>query len=336
MSVIRSCANVNFYTPNGCNPYTGYGRLELGIARELQNAGVRLNVYPDPDVPTLVIGAAENLLSDHVRYTRRYILTQSESTAVSPEWVDLLNWNAEMVFVTNPALVEIYESSGVYRPVVCVGHGVDLRFPVQAHGWDGESRFEWLTYSYGDLRKGAELAIQAFKILYGGSEEHHLTIKSRDGAGVTWIQSLANSNDPQITVVFGQQSEWDWMQLLSSSHCFLFPSRAEGFGMPPREAVLVGVPAIATQWLGMADVHRWGLPIRVESMREAKYDHYTANRRGAEWAEPDLDHLIEQMKFVHQNYETAREMAMHGKWYMHRYNRWKNVVEKIMNHMGCV
>lgn len=322
---------INLYTPNGCNPYTGYGRLELGIARELQRAGVQINVYPEADVPTLVLGAADNLRADHVRHTRRYILTQSESTQVSEAWVDLLNWNAEAVFVTNPDLVEIYESSGVYRPVVCVGHGIDLRIPVQAAGWDGKSRFEWLTYSYGDLRKGAELAIQAFKRLFQGDARHHLTIKARDGAEATWIRALANGGDPQLTVVFGQQSEWDWMKLLSSAHCFLFPSRAEGFGMPPREATLVGVPTIATQWLGMADVNRWGLPIKVKDMRVAQYDIYTANRRGAKWAEPDLDHLMEQMRFVYGNYAVAREMAMHGKWYIRMTNRWDLVVKRIID-----
>lgn len=323
---------INLYTPNGCNPYTGYGRLELGIARELQRAGVRLNVYPDPYAKTLILGFAEWLTAPHVRHTRRYIVTQSESTRVSPEWVDLLNWNAEAVFVTNPDLIDIYEASGVYRPVYCVGHGIDLNVPVQAAGWDGEGRFEWLTYSYGDMRKGAELAVMAFKQLFGGDERHHLTIKARDGYD-SWVHALKRGNDPQITVVLGQQSEHDWMQMLEKAHCFLFPSRAEGFGMPPREATLAGVPTIATQWLGLGDVDKWGLPIKVERMLPAQYDSWKANAKGADWAQPDIEHLKEQMTWVHEHYHEARVIANKGNWYLRMNNTWAGVVEKILKHM---
>lgn len=324
---------INLYTPNGCNSYTGYGKLELGIAREMQRAGVRINVYPDPYAPTLITGFAEWLQAPHVRHTRRWILTQSESTRVSPEWVDLLNRNAEAVFVTNEALPEIYRESGVYRPVIAVGHGVDMHVPATAPGWDGESRFEWLTYSYGDMRKGAEVALMAFKQLFQGDERHHLTIKARDGAG-TWIDAVKLGDDPQVTVVMGQQSEREWMQMIEKSHCFLFPSRAEGFGLPPREATLAGVPTIATQWLGMADVDCWGLPIRVADMWPAQYDSWQANAEGSLWAQPDADHLKEQMMWVYGNYEAARKKAVEGGWYIRSENRWSDVVANILDHIG--
>lgn len=327
-----SLPTLNFYNANGCNPYTGYGKLELGLAKAFQAAGVRLNVYPDPDAPTLVIGRAERLLADHIAHTRRYILTQSESTRVSQRWVDLINWHAELVFVTNPDLVAIYQESGVKRPVVCAPHGIDLRVPVQAAGWDGERRFEWLTYSYGDMRKGAELAMMAFKQLFQDDEQHHLTVKVRDVDG--WIAAAIKGNDPQMTFVTGQQSEREWMELIARSHCFLFPSRAEGFGMPPREATLAGVPTIATKWLGMADVDCWGLPIRMKELRKAVYDFWDANAEGSQWAEPDLEHLKVQMRWVHEHYTDAREKARRGGWYLRANNTWTGMADVILREMA--
>jgi glycosyltransferase involved in cell wall biosynthesis len=323
---------INFYNANGCNPYTGYGKLELSLARALTNAGVRLNVYPDPDAPTLVIGRAERLLADHIAHTRRYILTQSESTRVSQRWVDLINWHAELVFVTNPDLVAIYQESGVKRPVVCARHGIDLRVPVQASGWDGESRFEWLTYTYGDKRKGGELAMMAFKNLFQHDERHHLTVKVRDVDG--WIPAVIKGDDPQLTFVTGQQSEREWMELIARSHCFLFPSRAEGFGMPPREATLAGVPTIATQWLGMADVDCWGLPIKVREMQRSTYGEWDANAEGSLWAEPDMTHLKKQMRWVHEHYAEAREKARRGGWYLREHNNWTGMADIIMLEMA--
>jgi len=319
---------MNFYPTNGLNSWTGYGRLELGVARGLTQHGIDLHIYPKNDAPTLVIGYAGWLEAPAYAHTRRWILTQSESTRVSQKWVDLINWHAEGVLVTNPDLVSIYGKSGVERPVFYAGHGVDLSVPVQADGWDGESRFEWLTYSYGDMRKGGELAIMAFKRMYQDDERHHLTIKARDGAQATWLRGL---KDPQITVVFGQQSEHEWMQLLARSHCFIFPSRAEGFGMPPREATLAGVPTIATDWLGMADVDKWGLPIKVKELRPTQYDFEEANDKNSQWAEPDLDHLESQMEWVYANYNEACEVARRGRWYIRAMNDWRVVAGRIID-----
>lgn len=322
---------INFYPTNAMNSWTGYGRLELGIAGALQRMGVQLNFAPNPNAPTLITGYAGWLQAPHVVNTRRYIVTQSESTQVSQKWVALLNWHAEAVFVTNEALPQIYRDSGVTRPVYCVGHGIELSAPMQSKPWDGESRFEWLTYSYGDMRKGAELAIMAFKRLFHQNPAHHLTVKARNGEESTWLSQL---RDDQVSVIFGQQSEHEWMSLLARSHAFVFPSRAEGFGMPPREATLVGLPTIATEWLGMADVALWGLPIRVKDLRTASYwDAEEANAVGAKWAEPDLDHLQEQMSWVYANYDQARQIAEAGRWYIRERNNWDRVADNIMRYM---
>lgn len=329
MSLIKT--GLNYYATNACNSYTGYGRLELGIARALQNMGVRLNVAPDPAAPTLVIGYAEWLEAPHVVNTRRWLLTQCESTKVSQRWVNLINWNAEGVLVTNGDLPKVFKDSGVDRPVFCVGHGVDLNIPLKAPGWDGKSRFEWLTYSYGDMRKGSELAIMAFKKLFDGDKNHHLTIKARDGQGHTWLDGL---RDEQITVIWGQQSEHEWMQLLAKSHAFIFPSRAEGFGMPPREATLLGIPTIATQWMGLADVPKWGYPINVLEMRPTQYSFEAANATDSLWAEPDSEHLSDQMMAIYQDYDAARKKAIQGRWHILQMNNWASVANQIVHWMG--
>lgn len=327
----ETVSTINFYPTNAMNSWTGYGKLELGVARGLSARGIGLNVVPDVDAPTLVIGFAGWLDAPHIAQTRKWILTQCESDKVSQKWVDLINWHAEGVLVTSEAHVNIFKNSGVIVPVHYVGHGIDLRVPVRSTGWDGESRFEWLTYSYGDMRKGAELAIMAFKRLFGNDEGHRLTIKARDGRGVTWIEGL---DDPQIDVVFGQQSEYEWMQMIARSHAFLFPSRAEGFGMPPREATLAGVPTIATQWLGMADVDQWGYPINVKEMRPAQYDQWEANARGSLWAEPDQAHLELQMMEIVQSYEQSRQVAMQGRRYLLQNNAWDVVAGRILEAMS--
>ena len=317
---------VNFYATNGCNSYTGYGRMELGIASGLQSL-TPLWIAPKRDCPTLVIGNAEWLKAPHIRHTKRVLITMSESSKVSRKWVDLINDHATAVFVPCKSLVDVYKSSGVCPPVISIGCGV---YDASSHisvAWDGITQFQWLGYTYGDLRKGADLTIEAFKRLFNDDPKHHLTIKARDGENVGWLTGL---RDPQITIVFGQQSDDDWHRLLARSHAFIFPSRGEGFGMPPREATMAGLPTIATNWLGLDDVDQWGIPIDVRTFFTSQFEQEEANAIDSMWAQPDINHLMQQMQWVYNNYDQACAIAEAGSKHIKTHNNWFVIAGNIM------
>ncbi len=187
--------------------------------------------------------------------------------------------------------------------------------------------FVYLTYSYGDLRKGAHLVIQAFKMLFGNRANPgvQLWIKARD-AEDTW---LAGCVDRRIHVFDGEISEDEWAYLLRKADCFVFPSFGEGFGLPPREATLMGTPTIATGWLGLSDIHQWGLSVRVKRLTPAYFDEWGANGRGARWAEPDVVHLASQMRWVMSNPAPAQAIAGRGRDYLSRYFSWARTAERI-------
>lgn len=187
--------------------------------------------------------------------------------------------------------------------------------------------FVYMTYSYGDLRKGAHLVVQAFKMLFGNRANPgvQLWIKARD-AEDTW---LAGCVDRRIHVFDGEISDDEWAYLLRKADCFVFPSFGEGFGLPPREATLMGTPAIATGWLGLSDIHQWGLPVRVKRLTPAYFDDWGANGRGARWAEPDVVHLSSQMRWVMANPAAAQAIAARGREYLLRYFSWGRTAERI-------
>ncbi len=320
-----------YYPAQGCNSYTGYGRLEVGLAGGLRNAGVDLKLKATrADDVALVMGYPDWLTSPHVRGLRRWLLTMSESTKVSQTWVDIINAEAVGVMVTCAGLVNVYRDSGVTVPVVNVGMAVELDEAAalavsrRTHRPD---TFRYLTYSYGDLRKGAELAAMAFKRLHGGDDRFELVIKARAHAESAWLAALGS--DPQITVVGGQQDEADWLALLASADCFLFPSRGEGYGLPPREATLMGVPTIATEWMGLADVGRWGIPLRVKELRPSVFDFHEANAVDSLWAQPDETDLMRWMRWREQYPDEARAVARRGAAYLRETQTWNLMGERV-------
>lgn len=322
---------INFYPSYGLNPYTGYGRMELGIAKGLQLAGGQYQLYPSDEAPTLLIGNPQLFNSPHIRHTARSAFTMSETTRASDFLVETLNTVCEQVIVPCPPLIDYYRESGVQRDLHFIGLGVDLfvegdRPPLS----QPDARpFTFMTYSYGDRRKGGEIAVAAFKQLFSGDPHFQLLIKAREGVNRTWLAAL---RDPQIRVLSGYQSEDEWLAQLGNVHCFVFPSRGEGWGMPPRDATLLGVPAIATQWLGMWDVAEWGIPLQVSALLPAHIDVTDVwNAPGALWAEPDFEHLKSQMQWVVDHYAQARELARHGRAYLLEHYRWQQVGEQLLD-----
>ncbi len=320
---------ISLYATNGMNLATGYGRMEAGLLRGMREAGLTVSdVLTEPakqPVTDLAIVVGDPAwCRQYPPYERLWLFTMSESTRVSAEWVHTINRRYERVLVPCPGLVDIYRGSGVRVPVHFVPLGVDLTQFALVERDPAPKTFQWLTYSLGDMRKGAELVMMAFDRLFKGDMRHRLVIKCRDAA--QWLRGL---DHPQMEVIEGELSELEWLALMRDSQAFVFPSRGEGFGLPPREAVLTGLPVIATEWLGLWDVNEWGWTLPVAEMRPAQFDFWEANAEGALWAEPDKTALDKAMLHVFHNYPMALAYARRGRKHLLAHYSWQCVGEQI-------
>ena len=309
---------LNLFPANGMTPTTGYGRAEIGLIDGLLAVGVdarlaTIHWRAFPDAPTLLVGYPTRA-ADFPAGARLWSYTMSETDRLSPEWVQVLNSRFERVLVPCPALVEVYRASGVVTPVTSVGLPMDTFAPPyrprNVRGAD--EPFTFLTYSLGDIRKGADLVLFAFNRLFRGDPRFKLIVKG-PAEGRSWLDGCA---DQQVEIVRGKLDEPAWQALLDRADGFVFASRGEGFGMPPREAVLSGLPTIATQWLGMADVAEWGYPIPVAGLLRCHFDSYEANADGACWAQPDDQALGETMRWLVDHYDQAVEKTHYGRIYL--------------------
>lgn len=311
---------------NKKNNATGYGRLEIGLVRGLSEVGLTPHdkTTTAADGVNILIGSPEWVTKYNKRGGRFWAFTMSESTRVSDAWVNCLNQYYERVLVCAPGLVDIYRDSGVTIPIHYVPLGVDYAdIPVTPRPRNPDP-FIFLAYSLGDTRKGAELAMWAFKRLFADNPRFQMVVKCRDNPN--WLTGL---EDDQITIVRGEMGDADWHALLARCHCFVFPSRGEGWGMPPREAVLSGMPTIATEWLGMFDVECWGYPISILEMRPSQFDIWEANAEGGLWAEPNQEHMERHMRYVVNNYEASLQRTLRGRKYLLGNYRWAHTAQRI-------
>lgn len=327
MTNLSPSRTVSVYATNRANPATGYGKMELGLIRGLEAAGVKVAA----DAPVGILTGSPMWHVAYGRGKRLWAFTMSETNRVSRDWVKVLNGRFEVCLVPSPDLVKVYVDSGVTIPVRYVPLGVDFtpipfvqRDPDAAKNATPEDPFTFLTYSLGDMRKGAELAMFAFNRLFGGDMRYRMIVKCRDNP--MWLAGLI---DPQITIMRGEQSEAEWQALMAKCHVGLFPSRGEGFGLPPREWTLAGLPTVATRWLGMWDVSEWGMALGVRELRTAQFEYYEANAEGSQWGEPDIAQLDVWMKLIVEDYPAALEIAKHGREYLLEKFTWERVGKDI-------
>lgn len=310
---------INYYAPSLTDLDQGYGRMAYALLQAFKSVGVRVSPTVDTNNITLVVGVPE-----YGRYAdfgkRLWLFTMIESNKMSTAWVDAINSTFERVLVPSPHQVQYLIDSGVKVPVHYVSLGCDLFMPHLKPRQADKDNFTFLTYSYGDNRKGAELVASAFLELYEGDVSKKLIIKARDSYHVRWLQTL--SKQPQIEIVSGVITNAYWLSLLENADCFVFPSRAEGYGLPPREATLSQVPTIATRWLGLWDIDNWGYGIDVECLAPVYFDKQTNNAPDAQWAHPSMDSLKAHMKAVVEDYASALTVSTRGREYLLTHHTW--------------
>lgn len=308
--------------------YDSYGKKLCELVRGLAARGVYANVYlprgelirdnQPEDVKALlgrpilpVMGGillgyptTYNVYPDMIQGGPKLAVTAWESTQLPVGWVEALNL-CDAVSVGSHFVSDVLKTSGVKRQT----HVHPLGISEAYYYFERPKRrtpFKFLTYAASGRRKGWDKAILAFWQAFGDDQRYQLIIKARPGK---FKFDMVPKN---ITVIRQDMTEPEMMELFVSVDAFVFPTRGEGFGLPPREAAATGLPVITTNWGGTADdLQQWGYPIRstletawetnphMQQLFPPSPDEFPPKLRGlGQWAEPDVDHLAEQMIHV--------------------------------------
>lgn len=339
--------HINLHMSVG-NPLYGYTKMEIGLWRELVKAGVTvtpsgpsspamLKALPDEVTATLeqplVMGPITIATRQpgpvngwHLHGTRLWMYTMAESDKIRPERIAELNARVERVIVPCPQLVEIYQASGLEIPIHCVPLGVDYHVPPVVERRRPEGVFRFLGYSLDGTRKGAHFSVMAFSMAFDKSESVELWIKTL-AERESW---LVGCMEDGIVTLPGLVSERAWWELLRDVDAFVFPSMGEGFGLPPREAVLAGLPVIATPWLGMWDASEWGIPVKTDGLKPVQYNTETINADDAQWMGTNWVDLAGKMRWVYEHYDEALAKARAGREYLLTHFTWAKAAEGII------
>ena len=190
---------------------------------------------------------------------------------------------------------------GVTKPIFVFPHGIEKNEFTYKPRVMGD-KFKFLYVGECSDRKGIFHLLRAFTELYKNNPNVELHLKSNTAMlfyGGDEVQKYVDEN----TNIFWDKSDTGHertIELYNECHAYVYPSRADTFGMTILEAMGCGLPVISTSEPGSTELVK-GMYMDIPTIEVPVVGHpwMTGN-----WGEPDYEILKLQMKSIYENYNV--------------------------------
>lgn len=173
-------------------------------------------------------------------------------------------------------------------------------------------RFRFIHVGKFEERKGSQDLLESFAAEFADDTDVYLVLVSHNPFVPDFnlrqrVQELVPQVAHRVLCVDPVAEHSKIAALYTACHAAVFPTRAEGWGLPILEAMACGLPTLATNYSAVCEYlnEDVGYPL-----------HYTLTDvpRGAlgrseslgQWAAPDRAHLRQRMREIYQNQEKAQ------------------------------
>ncbi len=180
-----------------------------------------------------------------------------------------------------------------------------------------------------------QLVISAFLECFDGDEDYQLILKVSNGIEHLNLNPSLHDLEkhPQITVLNGFIPKDALVSLYKNSHCMVYPTAGEGFGLIPYQAIATGMPTICTELSGCSQFADMSMPLKASwgDPSETDLEHHNLVGTGAQNAIPDYEDLCRLMKKVVDEYYNEKAKAMRSARIIHKYETWNDVADELLN-----
>ena len=278
-------------------PYGGYGRVEELLSKRIE--------WDQQSTNIIYLGYPNEI--DRKPDHKYFLISAFEANKLPKGWVEKCNYY-DVIIVPSKWCKELFVNSGVKIPVELMVQGTDNFTLVEEIPSD--QPFTFLHYNaFSDYkRKGWDLVVKAFLEVFGRYDKVELVLKGRIHDNESDIDTVPKR--PNIKVVVKNMGRGEITQLQDRTHCFVFPSRGEGIGLPPIETMARGIPTIVTDAFGLTESSYFGVKINKYDYVNSVYQGFEWDGEPGQWIEPDFDQLKEKMFYVYRNYDRVKREAL--------------------------
>lgn len=239
--------------------------------------------------------------------------------------VDIIN-KLNMLWVACNHNKKLFEREGVKIPIEVIPHGVNPeQYPLMKR--PKRKTFTFLMLGTLNLRKDPGMALNAFLSLFKDNPDVRIIFKTQSG-GMGSIEFPENKN---IKIIDKLATHEDMISYYWEADAFVFPSRGEGFGLPPVEAMATGLPCIFTDHTGMSDYANPEInyPIKVgQKIPVVRYPKKWGNV--GNWYVADYEDLKAKMKYVVEHREEAYKKGLKASEWVRNNLTYKHTAQKMI------
>lgn len=246
-----------------------------------------------------------------------------ESTAIPPQWVEILNNEFDAVIVPDKFLVGVYQNSGVHIPIFVLPVPMKLSayFVHPPHSSKPGKPFVFIDAS---ANKNPLVLIKAFAKAFDGSKDVRLLMRAVSLYKHSEITKLLEKYDlSNVILEQGSLSLDEYIEELSSCDCYVNLSRGEGFSLIPREALSLGLPVIITNNTASATICESGFATSIPSdIKGPTNPYYRTMYRDncGEQFDCRVSDVVAALQDMYNHYSEHHKKASEGRKWVARYD----------------
>jgi hypothetical protein len=310
----------------------GYGQLGCALADSLRLAGVEvLNPKLTPEdfdnggLPTTP-AALWVTVPSHVRgwwdEQQVWCFTMFESTRLPDQYTSAFE-NITGFIVPNELNREQF--SELHPNVHQVPLGVDPELWSVKPRWQTGPFMDFLICGSGE-RKGTDLAFRAFHDAF--PKPYELDPSPR----LVMKDHRTENEGPGIIRIGQRLDDEDLVALYHSAHVYVQPSRGEGWGLQPHQALATGMPAIISDIPGHREYAH--LPGALSIPTKQVPSSYVIYGDSGDWWEPDYDALVQAYRDMWVEYDDWVERAIVSAGEIRRTLTWEHTAQGVISAIG--
>ena len=315
MSRSKDDTGVYYITTN--SKTDGYGNSKDFLEDALKSEGVNISkTFKNQKVAFIYHSPRSISRSD---CEKNILYSMFESDKIPDSWIEDLKKFDEIV-VPSKFCYKAFKKAGFESKVVPLGVcAKTYKYKKRKTAIEENRDFVFLHYNAFNVRKGFIELFQAFNDAFKNTDAVKLILK-------TTLNNLplpiAPQIYPNIEIVRGKIDNDEMLKLLHRADCFVYPSRGEGFGLPPLEAGSTGITSIVPDAHGIAEYFDASAfyEVKVEKACKALYTRYKKEDTG-KMIVCDVDDLAQKMREAYENQkkiklmgEKARDVANKYSW----------------------
>lgn len=258
-------------------------------------------------------------------FQKKIAIVPFETTKIPSSWINRIN-SCDALLVPCMQNMEAFKASGVKIPIELIHWGVDPKkfYELERPAVTTNRPFTFGTMGALSLRKGTDVLVKAFLRAFPNGENVRLICKT------SFYHFMFATKDKRVKVDVTPVPHEELLNtFFKEVDCFVFPTRGEGFGLTPLEAMATGIPAIVTGWSGPVEymTPEVGWTIN-HTMTPAKDFSETVYKEDCgDWAEPSEDHLVELLRYAYEHQDEVRQKGKNAAEHVRKDWLWDTKIE---------